>query len=136
MVIFPEICMVTLTKAKHCIPNYSMFFFFLLRNIRKKIIISGMENELCATIHVSVIAYITNKALEMPLELVLQVTLTLSRFSVFLLKLETSLYRKYKLKGNWCYRSTDWKFKHLDLLNVMMCQNFWINLLKLGFEIK
>ena len=56
-----------------------------------------MENELCANIHSSIMAYI----MEMPLELVLEVTL--SSFSVFLLKLETSLYRKYKL----CYRSTD-----------------------------
>lgn len=64
-------------------------------------IISGMENELCANIHLSIMAYI----IEMPLELVLEVTL--SSFSVFLLKLETSLYRKYKLKENWCYRSTD-----------------------------
>lgn len=63
-------------------------------------VISGMENELCASIHLSIMAYI----MEMSLELVLEVTLF--SFSV-LLKLETSLYRKYKLKENWCYRSTD-----------------------------
>ena len=92
--------MVTLTKANHSIPNYSMLFFFFFLNMRIKII-SGMENELCVNIHLSIMAYI----MEMPLELVLEVTLY--SFSVFLLKLETSLYRKYKLKENWCYRSTD-----------------------------
>ena len=72
--------MVTLTKAKHCIPNYSMFFFPPPK-CKKKNIISGMENELCATVHLSIIAYITNKALEMPLELVLEVIIQV--FSVF-----------------------------------------------------
>lgn len=90
--------MVTLTKANHSIPNYSMLVFFFFLNMR---IISGMENELCVNIHLSIMAYI----MEMPLELVLEVTLY--SFSVFLLKLETSLYRKCKLKENWCYRSTD-----------------------------
>lgn len=72
-----------------------------LLNIRKDTI-SDMENELCATVCLSIMAYIINfKTLEMPLELVLEVTLTLFSFLVFLLKPETSPCRKYKLKEKW-----------------------------------
>lgn len=44
-----------------------------------------MENELCATLHLSIRAYTTNlKTLEMPLELVLEVRFNINQFfSVF-----------------------------------------------------
>lgn len=76
-------------KAKHCITNCSMLCFPPPPKSKKIYNFRHGKWIVCHTV-LKYKAHITNfKALEMPLELVLDVRLTLASFSVFLLEPES-----------------------------------------------